>query len=141
MAVVSAEHRICLMALHRMRDDLAGDPPLANRLAVSRLTLQLAIGRLEITYLVGAFTIFEAILRELWIHAFHRKTEPPARDLIDALAAATGLVPYHFIERVHEIREFRNSIVHLNVKGAQQFSLDQCTHALGAYLSFMPRQW
>jgi hypothetical protein len=141
MAVVSNEHRIGSMALHRLRDDIVRVPPLANSLAITRAALQHTIDRLEITYVVRAFTTFEATLRELWGHAFHRKTEPTIRVLIDALASATGLIPYRVIERAHEVREFRNSIVHLNAIQSPPQSLGQSIHALRTYLSFMPRQW
>jgi hypothetical protein len=141
MAVVAGEYRVALLALHRLRDHMGSDPNLARSVNVRRSMLKITLERLEKTYTVRAFALFEAVLRELWKNAFARRTEPPVRDLIEGVAAASKLIPYDLIRKTHEIRAYRNSIVHLNTDAPHHYTLDQGVDALRQFLSYMPRQW
>lgn len=63
------------------------------------------------------------------------------RDLVDAAAAARSMMPAKFIKNAHEIRDYRNSIVHLNAVEKSDITLLECAKQLKAYLSYMPREW
>lgn len=138
---VADEFRICRTAALRLQSAIEEDPTLAGRLAIPRAVLAQTIRRLEHTYTVRVFSAFEGALREIWANAFRRTTEPPVRDLLDALAAANSFMPAHTLARAHRVRELRNSIVHLNAVGPMPIAFGDCARNLQAYLSFMPRQW
>lgn len=65
---------------------------------------------LEPTYLVRLFAVFETTLRDYWANAIGRRTRPSVRDLVDGLAV--GACPRELHARVHEVRTYRNRLVH-----------------------------
>jgi hypothetical protein len=141
MDSVSVELRISELGGERLRADVLRDPTVGQVLNLSRGEITTMIDRLDHTYIVRVFAVFEWALRELWGRAFRRQTEPPVRDLIDALAAARGFMPTQFLDRAHEVREFRNSVVHVNATSDTVFTFPEAHAHLKAYLSHMPREW
>ncbi|HEY4330027.1 MAG TPA: hypothetical protein VGN88_09845 [Phycisphaerae bacterium] len=141
MAEVGTEYMVCFRAIGRLRLEMIQNPALGPKIKLTNAAVKRALTHLESTFVVRAFAMFEAALRELWSAAFDRKTEPPVRVLVDAIASAVKHIPHGFIKDVHAIRQFRNSIVHLNLLAPRNYSLVQTVHALRAYLSLMPREW
>lgn len=70
-----------------------------------------AADRLEATYVIRLFAEFETALREYW--PVMRTTNPPNRvsDLIDGLAS-TCRIGTDAVRRSHEVRQYRNALVH-----------------------------
>lgn len=139
--LVSVEYRVCRLAADRLWLSIEQDPTLIIQLQMKRAEIRETIRRLEYTYIVRMFAAFEAALREIWTGAFRRKTEPPVRDLIDATAAANTFMTTDMLRAAHQVREYRNSIVHVNALSENTFSLLEAAAHLKEFLSFMPRQW
>ena len=83
---------------------------------LSRQDLQTAAGRLEETYAVRAFALFEAALRGFWT-ATVRPTEPVVSVLIDRIATRCG-IPDPVRVDAHGVREFRNAVIHEGGRGS-----------------------
>jgi hypothetical protein len=90
---------------------------------------------LEGTYLIRLFAAFEAGLRSYW--ETFRDTIPPSRDLLDAIAAKRE-IPDRDRDAVHEVREYRNSLVHEEDATVDPISLKVARGNLHAYFSRLP---
>ncbi len=66
---------------------------------------------LESTFFIRLYAEFEAGLRDAWLLAFGRPTEPQMRDLLHAIAARC-YIPHDWLDHVHEVREYRNALIH-----------------------------
>ncbi len=141
MDAVATELRICKLGGERLRRDINRDHSIAQSLNLGRSEIGRTIERLDHTFIVRLFAVFEWALRELWENLLRRTSEPPIRDLIDAIVAAVGIMPPNFRERVHRIRVFRNSIVHVNAVSELVFTFFEAHAHLKAFLSLMPREW
>jgi hypothetical protein len=92
---------------------------------------------LENTYLIRLFSAFESGLRSYW--ASIRGTIPPAEPLIDSIAAKRA-VPDDRRDQVHEVREYRNNLVHENDEEVSSVALAVargrlCTFSPGCQMS------
>jgi hypothetical protein len=96
--------------------------------------------RLEATYLVRIFAEFEAGSREAWRSSFRRTSHPRTRDLIDSLAALCR-INRTWLNRVHEVRAFRNALVHEGGGDAARVGIDEARGHLCRFFSRLPHQW
>lgn len=93
---------------------------------------------LEMTYILRLFSEFEAATRDFWISAV-RNTRPKMGVLMDRVADRLNITtPVR--QAAHEIREYRNDVIHQNPR-ALQFDYSDCAKALGNYLGFFPQRW
>lgn len=69
----------------------------------------------------------------------HRKTEPEMKRLLDSIASRRRMDAGTLAE-AHEIREFRNNIIHESTD-ALSFDSEQCAKRIGVYLSWLPVEW
>jgi hypothetical protein len=95
---------------------------------------------LEATYLIRLFAEFEAGLREAWELAFRRTTVPSVRDLIDSLHAQRVL-PDPRRDCVHNIRIYRNALVHEGDEDAEPIGLREACSDLCRSFSGLPHRW
>jgi hypothetical protein len=93
---------------------------------------------LEGTYLIRLFAAFETGLRSFW--ASVRETVPPAKDLIDAVAARHD-VPNDWRNEVPQVREYRNSLVHEGDQEAEPITLADARGRLSRFFSRLPFTW
>ena len=94
---------------------------------------------MENTYLTRMFSEFEITLRDYWANACRRKTYPPARDLIDAIASRRAVI-WDVLAKVHQIREYRNAIIHGGAV-APRIQLVESQTCLSKFISRLPWQW
>jgi hypothetical protein len=92
---------------------------------------------LEGTYLIRLFSAFESGLRSYY--ATLKGTMPPAKDLIDAVAARRG-IPDDDRDAVHEVREYRNGLVHES-EGAGSVNLREARSRLCTFFARLPDDW
>jgi hypothetical protein len=95
---------------------------------------------LEPTYLIRLFAEFEAGLREAWALAFHQATSPRMQDLIDSVAARCVISP-GWSARVHEIRGYRNALVHEGGEEVQPIGMREACSELCRFFSGLPHRW
>src|SRR5438477_5071231 len=93
---------------------LAAAPAPVGR-ALSIGDVQRCRGNLEITYILRLFATWEAILRDFWLHGIRRNTEPDLVQLVDSLAGRRNVDPAT-VAGAHDLRRFRNEIVHENLQ-------------------------
>jgi hypothetical protein len=93
---------------------------------------------LEATYLIRLFAAFEAGVRSYW--ATVGKTVPLTRDLIDAVAARRG-IPDGPRAEVHEVREYRNGLIHERDNPSQPTPLPEARGRLRRFFSYLPERW
>lgn len=95
---------------------------------------------LEATYLVRLFAEFETTLRSAWTHAFHRVSHPRITDLHNSIAARRS-IPERWLDAVHEVRVYRNSIVHEDSDKASPVAIPDACNRLCRFLSQLPARW
>jgi hypothetical protein len=95
---------------------------------------------LEPTYIIRMFAEFESGLREAWELAFRRSTNPKTVDLIDSIAAHR-LIPQDWRDHAHEVREYRNAIVHEGGDPASVLTVQEVRGHLGRFFSHLPHDW
>lgn len=93
---------------------------------------------LEGTYLIRLFAAFEAGLRSY--RESRRATKPPVRDLVNSVAGEHG-IPDELRDQVHEIREYRNTLVHEAEQEAEPVALSVARGRLCTYFARLPDEW
>lgn len=117
---------------------LAAAPSPSGR-ALSHGDLRRCRDNLEITYILRLFGTWEAILRDYWLHGLGRRTDPDLRPLIDSLATRHGVAPAT-LAAVHDLRTFRNEIVHENLQ-VLRYDYSQAAKGLSTFVSYLPPNW
>ena len=95
---------------------------------------------LEDTFLIRLYAEFEAGLRDAWLLAFHRPTEPRMRDLLHAIATRC-YIPHDWLDRVHDVREYRNALIHEGKENRTPISIATARHYLCRFFSRLPADW
>jgi hypothetical protein len=90
-------------------------------------------------YFVRMFACFESSLRHYWQTCI-RKTKPLTRHLIISIAGRLG-VPKDILDAVHEIRDFRNYLIHEEHEVGRRFTIAEASKHLNAFLARLPREW
>ncbi len=96
--------------MERLSADVRRDVTLLRH-SISPRDLESASNNAEATYVIRLFAEFETALRLYWPTIRNRPVPARTRDLLDAVAAARR-IGHIDLERAHEVREFRNALVH-----------------------------
>jgi hypothetical protein len=64
----------------------------------------------------------------------------PTRDLIDGIAARRGSVSSELLAEVHEVRDYRNQIVHHGLISSR-WAFVQCRSRLSRFLACLSDEW
>lgn len=137
MIAVHQEFQVARVAADLLAEELRANPSFLNRWELrSRVARDLA-ENLEATYLIRLFAEFEASLRDAWGRALRQATEPPMRDLLDAIAARC-VVPGNWLGAAHRVRRYRNALVHQDAGEAEPVGIGQAREDLARFLSKLP---
>lgn len=136
---VLREYRTALIALDILARQLKQDPSSLARHGLRPADFRRLQDHLAATYAVRVYAEFESGLRDVWKITV-RDTYPKAVDLIDSLAARRS-VPATVLRETHEVREYRNALVHEDAENADVVELDELTHRLLRFFSYMPADW
>ncbi len=109
----------------------------ANNLTLS--DLRGLIGELHDIYFTRMFACFESSLRHYWRTEI-RKSKPLTQQLLSSIAARRG-VPQDTLDTVHEIRDFRNYLIHEEHEIKRRFTIDEESRHLNTYLARLPVEW
>lgn len=93
---------------------------------------------LEKAYLIRLFAVFEGNVRNYWRDVMNRPTTPLVSVLIDRVASACYM-EHHVLERVHELREYRNHLVHGSP--ASYVDIAAARSAANTFLSRLVGRW
>ncbi|MDB5304080.1 MAG: hypothetical protein JWM97_1629 [Phycisphaerales bacterium] len=94
---------------------------------------------LEATYLLRLFAEFESALRSIWA-GIGKTTQPKTSDLLDGLAARRT-VPTSVLHEAHDVRVYRNSLVHEDATDAAPVAFGNSIRTLLRFLGYMPPDW
>lgn len=111
---------------------LPGDAPSAS-------DLRSLLDELEDAYLVKLFAAFEGVLRQYW-NAQGRPTTPPTHALLTGIAARRR-IPQDVVDWVHDIRGFRNKLVHEEHAAVEPISVSEASRWLHEFLARLPEEW
>ena len=101
--------------------------------------LQVCSDNLQITYVLRLFAEFEGILRDYWHYARKRTTDPPMAVLMDSLAAYCHMKADD-VRNAHEVREYRNDVVHDHLQDSR-LDFPECCSRLARFLRWLPQRW
>lgn len=101
--------------------------------------LRRAADHLEVTFTLGLFSEFEAVLRNLYRAGMGRVTRPDMEPLMNAIASRCKMNPDH-AAAAHDVRTFRNDIIHTGLL-SPRFDLPASLSRLARFLSWLPPRW
>ena len=137
---VEKEYRVAQIASQWLRPKLTADPSALRTAGLRRRDADRFAARLEPTYLIRLYAEFEAGLREVWREWFRRSTFPPMEVLIERIGAVREISP-DVLAAVHEVRAYRNDLVHDVRGGAPPVPIDQARSHLCSYFGWLPLDW
>lgn len=135
---VVAEHDAARRSVAFLLEHAASDPSFLRTGDPTFAELRTCLKNLERTYLVRLFAVFEEAIREVWADAFGRRTTPRTKEVVDGCASRRRMPPRN-VDQVHEVREYRNSIIH--GAPAKIVSLGDAKSRLCRFLAWMPENW
>jgi len=128
--VFAARHT--LMAVRHDSTLLRGD--------IRTRDMEHASGRLEATYIIRLFAEFEAGLRTFLRRSRSRQPPSRTRDLTESVAARCR-IPDEQREKVHAVREYRNSLLHERAGDIAPIPIADARSHLCSFFSFLARYW
>ncbi|MBI3411469.1 MAG: hypothetical protein HY040_24335 [Planctomycetes bacterium] len=136
---VERENAATRFAMDLLRAHATRDPTVLEG-EVTLRAIRHASERLDGTYLIRLFAEFKAGLRAYWQAS--KSGDPPSRtrDLLDGVAASRR-IPCDLLMRAHDVREFRNSLVHERDERVSPISIPIARGHLCRYFSFLPPNW
>jgi hypothetical protein len=96
------------------------------------------LANLEGTYLIRLYAAFEAGLRSYY--ASIREKSPQTTDLINSVAARRQ-IPDDLRDKVHEVREYRNNLVHEGDEDISAVAIGNARSRLCTFFSWLPDDW
>jgi hypothetical protein len=143
LKLVEREHRVVATAIGRLRRAIL-DGEVRTPTGTSPRDLVAAGESLETTYLVRLWAEFETALLSYFRYL---RGDPEARiravDLVDTLAGVRRgrAIADDVRVAVHEVREYRNSLVHERNDLAPPVNLVEARSRLNTFLGKLPEQW
>jgi hypothetical protein len=116
----------------------AHDDPNILRQGLRHVDIVGASKHLEATYIIRLFSEFETGARRCW--ATQRDTHPKTADLLDGLAARCDVLDTQ-LARAHQVREYRNGLVHERDDEPEIVPIGPARHHLCHFFSFLPPRW
>ncbi|NLX14937.1 MAG: hypothetical protein GXY44_14985 [Phycisphaerales bacterium] len=126
-------------ALAHYLKDCRDNPTLLIGASFTTREVRECIYDLEDAFLIRIFAEFEATLRDYWKRGCRRKSQPWAKILIDSIAARC-FARESDLAYVHEVREYRNSLLHEG-NLPRRITVQQARSCLCVFLSHLPRDW
>jgi hypothetical protein len=139
ISAIHREYAVALVAAAGLEERFRKDPSALDAERLKFKDYQNFRTHLEATYLVRIFAEFEAGLREAWAVSFQRTSHPLTRDLIDSLAAQCGITQT-WLNRVHDVRAFRNALVHEGGGDVAGVTIGAARGHLCRFFSMLPHQ-
>ncbi len=115
------------------------DPSLLTQAQLRIRDIRDSAAELDDTFLIRVFAEFEMTLRDYWHNALRHATEPAVSILIDRIASKR-YVRYDDLKSVHQIREYRNSVVH-DRRMVNRVTLPEARSSLCKFLAYLPASW
>lgn len=140
MRAIVREYRVAGIAARDLQALFRSDPSVLSDEQLRNEDFRHYQDNLESTYLIRLYAEFEAGLREAWGSAFGQVTSPRMRDLIDSVAARR-LISEPWRDAVHDVRAYRNALVHEGGIDIPPIGLSEALGHLCRFFSALPLDW
>lgn len=140
MRAVEREFTTAAVAIEALGKRLRGEQSALAEFSLTQRDFHALRRNLEGTYLVRLFAEFETGLRSAWVRAFRRRSHPQMRDLLNAIAGRRS-VSQRWLDAVHEVRMYRNSLVHDDSEQAAPIAIEEARDRLCRFFSQLPVDW
>jgi hypothetical protein len=97
-----------------------------------------ALGNLEITYTIRLFSAFESLLHHHLVARQPRRRIPRTAESLINRVALSERVPDPIRDEVHEVREYRNAVVHPGAPAVRAMGFKQAVARLNRFLAPLP---
>ena len=134
---VEREYLVMLQAAARFRGAASEDPTIIKG-NFRQSEIALASENLGGTYLIRLFAEFETGARQFWTTRWI--TEPKTTGLIDGLAARCR-IPDRQRDNAHQVREYRNALVHEREDQPDAVLMGEARSYLCHFFSYFPPRW
>lgn len=135
---VERDYSAARFAINRLLELARSDQTILRRVLDIRDLTQ-AGSRLEATYFIRLFAVFESGLRDFW-QVQKRGRMPRTEHLLDGVASARG-IPNDLLVNAHAVRRYRNSLVHEQGEEIELISRAMARGHLCTFFSRLPRTW
>jgi hypothetical protein len=140
LRAIEREYKVALATVKSLEERFRKNPSELDDEQLRFRDFQNFRENLESTYLIRMFAEFEAGLREVWEHAFRRKSHPRVHELSDSLATRC-LIPEDWRDHTHAVRSYRNSLVHEGGGEPPVIGIEVARGDLCRFLSALPHRW
>jgi len=135
---IESEFGVARLAARELLGRCKFDPMTVQAHGLRPRDIQRCLASLEDTYIIRLFAEFETALREIQMRIRRLNQWPKTHisDLINGIAGRLN-IPTDNHRRLHEVRMYRNGLVH---EGQKQGNLgfSECRSRIGAFLGFVP---
>jgi hypothetical protein len=135
---IEREFSALRLAAARLLEHAEDDPNILSKDGVRIRDVGNAYRHLEGTYLIRLFAEFETGLRLYWDTV--KDTHPRTEDLVNGVASRRK-ISHDLMKSVHQIREYRNSLVHEREDETTPVSLSSARSTICHFLSRLPESW
>jgi hypothetical protein len=140
IAAIEREYAVAKLAVRRMRASLRANPSLLTAAELNKGDFEALNRNLGPTFIVRMYAEFEAGLRNVWASARRKSTQPPMRQLLDALASWKRVADED-LANAHLVREYRNALVHEERCRAAPVELAIVSQHLCKFFRYVPPTW
>lgn len=140
LRAVQCEYETAVVAIAAFGERLTADPSLLSQYGLRQRDFRTLKANLEQTYAVRLFAEFETSIRSVWAEAFKRKSYPSATALLNGIAARRS-IPQQRLDDVHEVRRYRNSIVHDESEDVKTIGIEDRLDRLLRFSGHLPADW
>jgi hypothetical protein len=138
---IEGEWRAARSALRLLREQLRADPGWGKKWGWSQVDAAKLERNIDVTFMTRLYAEFESSLRDYWRVCTKKDTHPPMIQLLNSVAGRRH-VPRDLLDDAHEVREYRNWVVHERAEGPpREVPLDEAKKALCKFLSNLPFDW
>ncbi len=133
LVAVEREHATALVAIDLLLSELKADPSFLQPRLEARDAKSLA-KNVEATFLIRIFAEFEGGLRVVYREVLGKQKRPNVETLVNRIAVSNAIAGPD-LDRVHEVRRYRNSLIHADSEQVDRIELKAARSRLCKYLS------
>ena len=135
---VERDYSAARFAIDRLLESARSNQTVLRRVLDVRDLTQ-AGSRLEATYFIRLFAVFESGLRDFW-RAQRRGRMPRTEHLLGRVASARR-IPNDLLVNAHAVRRYRNNLVHEQGEEIEPIPLATARGYLCTFFSRLPPNW
>ena len=103
--------------------------------------LRSCAANLGLTYIVRLFAEFETVVCDyLSVVRPRRRPRRTGMEVLLNRIAAMRIIPPHIVQGVHDVREYRNELLHFRLR-VRPMTFEQCMARLNRFLRYLPPHW